>query len=812
MLKKGFNESKNQRSQIAVIITLIIAAVFLLTMVFINIYKVSTSKTSTSQAADKTALRIASKIGSLSNAYWQALISLVGFFTPLTIDSINKTAYVEYLTWQPLDWWGLFKLAAVVVATIAAFAITWNPVVLLTGIGLFASMSMMSGITQKFQDMSAYNSIREEALFQAMKDLQTDYVELKNLKVANKAIFQDPADLGSPTYDLTAILGMKDAIKVPRFLAWYYTKRYPLVDESVLKEAIEKFINGNNPQLRDGIKKFVYIAPGDWDAAGWRIRKLSYRLLGEDSYNVGEFDVTCPAGSCPGWVIDPADDSINLISLKLNEDVLEDDANKPWFLKDKLDGCFTICGLIGSCSGLLRRLHCDYEGLVGDVFCRPGLFCSTPMINQDDFDAVKEDMRVLLVRIKETINLPNAERLRGVMQWFGFFYDPAMHNADRTSKDPNPLTMYDHDIYLRLTRDKLKIAAWITGLRQIDENYMQINIPPHYDSYCLEGRGAEKKKCFETIDSCLCNHIECDECGNCWTACDDDPIGCTNERTATRMGIYGTCAGGDPYASHPVCNNGDLYSTVPAWCSIYDRANCKASHDCQGKDCSIPPESLSSIITEYYYQGQMSWRTYDANNYDWNAGPSEVKQAIQILKEWYDDLSGLQMIITDLQDEIDKLAGVDIRNAMVYAWTDSSASATNMPRYSHVVSISIKDYPERLPYFTESVTFGISWLATIKRRTLHNYYGVFEITASRYDQDQPNIIWNLRRRKQPLNQEYDTGILSSIVEDIQDTGKVALPREISLQAILDNYAVTSKTRVQYGPKKEDIAIINTDMP
>lgn len=829
MLKKGFTNSKNQRGQIAVIITLIIAAVFLLTMVFINIYKVSTSKTSTSQAADKTALRIASKLGSLSNAYLQALSNLgLVISTGITYDAVNKTAYLDYcgFAWN-LDWWDLPKLAAVVVATIAAFAITLNPVFLLTGIGLFVSMTMMNGITQKFQDMSAYNSIREDALFQAMRDLQTDYVELKNLVDTDTGkrtgVFQDPADPSSPTYDLTAVPGMKDAIKVPRFLAWYYTKRWPLVDESALKAAIDKFINGFDTQEKDGIRKFVYI--DDWDAAGWRIRKLSYRLLGKGSYTVGEFDVTCPSGSCPGWVIDPVTDSINLISLKLNSDELEDAADKPWFLKDKLDGCWTFCPLITPCTGLLRRLHCDYKSLEGDVFCSTttDIPCANPIVNRDDFDKVKEDMRLLLVRIKETINLPNAERLRGVMQWFSFFYDPTMHNADRTSKDPNPATMYDHDIYLRLARDKLKIAEWITGLKKIDADYMQKNIPPHYDSYCFEGKGGPPPSsvvdayCYTKIDDCLCNHIECDSCGNCETVCNDNPEGCINSKVAVQYGIYGTCAGNDPYASHPVCQagRGDLYSTIPAWCSIDDRTVCVSlSDDCENKTCGIPGENLGSIITEYNYQGQMSWRPYDASNYDWDAGPSEVKQAIQILEEWYEDLSKFQMIIADLQDEIDKLAGVGIRNAMVYAWTDSSASVTSMPQYSHVVSIGIKDYPERLPYITEKLTFGITWLGTCKRKTLHNYFGVFEITAARYDQDQPNKIWDLRRRQNPLTAQADVDKLGSIVIDIQKNGTIKDDPDLwrYLFDILTNDAVISKTRVRYGPKKEDIAIINTDMP
>ncbi len=782
------SKRKNLRSQIAVIITLIIAAILLMTMVFINIHKVSSIKTLTSQTSDKTALRIASKIGSISKAYWSALGD-----------------QEEACGWQwNIDLWGLFKLAVVAVVTMVAFLFVPNPVILLTGIGLFVSMAMGNAIMQKFQDMTAYNAIREEALFQGMQGLQSDYVELKNLGGANQGKFQDPSDPGSTIYNLTEIPTMIKELKVSRFLAWYYTQRFPLVDESVLKAAVGEFINGKIINKTDGLKEFVNI--DEWDTYGWKINKISWILEGQRGmYSAGPFTVTCGL-SCPGWVLNSARDRIKLISIK--EDGSLDD-NASWFIKDKLQGCDYL-PLLGprSCWGILKRLECDY----GSIFCNnPGC-----IVKQIEFDSVEGDMRLILAKIKEVLDLPIAERLRGLTQWFPFFYDPSAHNPDRSSKYNTGNFNEDnkYDIYLRLNRDKAYIQQWIDGLTNLNTNTIIPPIPPDYGSYCLEGRGNPNPAgyCYTGIDPCLCNHIKFDDCGTPYVYCDPNPEGCINLAEAEKYGIYGTCAGDDPYNSHPVCQNGDLYSTVPVWCSEYNRnEQCVSlSDDCEGKECSIPTESLAPVIKEYYYQGQMSWRpAYTYGIYDWTGGPTEVDQTIRVLQAWYDVLVTMQGIIEKLQVEIEKLQTPEIqalRNEIIYAWKDKASTTTDIPQYSHIVRLKIRNYPERLPYISESVSFAINWLGSWNCRKLHDYKGLFDVEVSRYDQDQPNMLWNLRRRQQPLNPQYDTGILSFIVDDIQDTGKVALPREISLQAILDNYAITSRTQTQYGPKKEDIAI------
>jgi len=800
-------QSKNQRSQIAVIITLIIALAFLMTMIFINIYKVSTIKTSTSQTADKTALRIASKIGSVSKVYFDALNS-IGWPWSVTIDPINKTAYV-YSCGLTLKWWSLPLLAVVALAGVVLFWLVPYVSVLLTGLGLFASMTMTSGITQKFQDMTAYNSIREEALFQAMAGLQTDYVELRNLGGAEQGVFQDPnPDAADPVtnikYNLSTIPGMKTAVKVPRFLAWYYTKRFPLVDETALKEAMEEFINGKDPLLRDGLKKFVYIDPADWDSTGWKIKKLSYTLLGARTGHpfAGQFTVTC--SSCPDWVLDPPTaDKIKLVGLDESDPpVLEGG-----FLLDK----FAKTGFIPS--GLLWRLQVDYP--LTQIFC--DLLCASPIVRDSDYNAVLEDMRLLLVRIQEVLNLPNAERLRGITQWFTPFYDPSAHNADHTAKVAGDTSS---DIHLRLTRDMEKIQTWITGLTSFNTNTIIPPIIPHYDSWCPEGGPDIKETCYTALDTCYCFTIAYDDSGNPYTVCEGDL--CTDAQSTLWWGNYGSCTDAD-HVNHPVCTVGDLYGGIPGWCfPLRMPTSCITKGD-EGGPCAAcePPSAQfgpSPIIeglfhTEYFFQGQFSWRPYGGpTQYDWNAGPTEVMQAIQILQEWYDDLARLKVVIETFQDKIAaNQAQYTLRNNIVYAWKDKPASVTDMPQYSHVARVTITDYPTYLPYITEKTDFAISWLLACKTRTLHDYYGTFEVTVSRYDQDQPNQLWNLRRRKSPLTAEYNIGTVNSIVNDIQTSGRITTGAlELLLLDILDNYAITSKSKAQYGPNREDISIISVD--
>jgi hypothetical protein len=694
--------------------------------------------------------------------------------------------------------------------------------------GLFVSMTMTSGIMQKFQDMSAYNSIREDALFQAMAGIQSDNVELRNTNLGNTAIFQEPSDSSSPTYDLTAISGMKSVRKVPRFFAWYYTKRFPLVDEGVLKDALDKFINGGpQPFMRDGLKRFVYIDPADWDSTKLRIKKLSYTLWGERTVHpvAGKFTVTC--GGCPGipYILDSVADKIKLINMDEDDNLIQ-------------GGALDAIGFTGTlplkldASGLLMELQNSY----GDIFCDLSCPFSTPIVRDSDWDKVREDMRVLLVRIKEVLNMPDAERLRGLTQWFTPFYDPSAHNADHSAKVAGDQSS---DLYLRLIRDKEMIQTWITNLSNFNQLQIIDKITLAYGSSCEQGRG-------EVTDQCYVDWTFYDPCWECTIGTITGPCGiaCTDKKGTPKAdarwaGNYGTCVSGPggappvpPYSGNPVCQNGigDFYQAIPAWCSDYRVVYClnfdsffceyqetqiTGDYRCCGT-CSAPGETFSSVIPQYKYQGQLSWRRFAAGQYDWTEGPTELGQAIDILQEWYDDLTRMQEVIAALQDQIAVLQDplqqqYTLRNNLVYAWTDKAGSVTNMPQYSHIASVAIKDYPLNLPYISEKTDFEISWIGGCKTRTLHEYKGSFEVKVSRYDQDQPNQIWNLRRRKNPLTAEYNIGTVNSIVSDIQTSGRITTGAlELLLLDILDNYAIISKSKVHYGPERADIAIIGVD--
>ncbi len=443
-------KKNNLRSQIAVIITLVIAFIILLTIVFINIFKVSTIKTTTSQAADKSALTLASQIGSLSKTYWDALHAADPSDTSETVCSA--------------DWFDLVKLAVAALAVVLLAAWFAAPLILLMGIGLFVSGMVMGGISQKFQDMSAYNSLRETALFQAVSMVQTDDVELKNIDgISGK--FLEP--ITGAEYDLSKIPAALAVRKVGRFDAWYYARRQPLVDDRALKTAANSFINGATGGLRDGIRKFVEI--DTWDPLHWKITELSYILAGQRSEYVGGFIVTC-GGSCPTWVRDSTKDLLRLIRVNDHDEYYEG------VLIDKFDG------------SLLRRLENDFgASYVQHIYCETGIFCNNPIVNEIDFRTVKEDMRHLLVRIKEVLNLPVSERLKGVTLWFASFYDPSAHepvtgrniyDADNTFA-PGEENLYQYDIHLRLARDIYYINKWIAGLDTFNNT---IIIPPIRDN------------------------------------------------------------------------------------------------------------------------------------------------------------------------------------------------------------------------------------------------------------------------------------------------------------------------------------------
>ncbi len=787
----------NRRSQIAVIITFVIAVIILFTAVFINISKVSQVKTSTSQAVDKSALGLASQLGSMSRYYKEKILKIGGVCPePCQVCGLSD--------WVPL--------AAVILTAIATAiaAFVFFPLVFVGAAAGAVSMALLSsmvlsGINAKFKEMSGYNAMRESALFQSLSATQSDDVELKAKTPGSGVFYEDSNnngvfDTGEPVYNLKDIPEMLNEKKASRFLAWYYTKRLPLVTDESMKGSIAVFISG--------IKGFI---DADERDAGNNITKLSFLITpksGERNY-----EVTCSGSSCPDWVKDAGTGKLRIVRM-------DSSAVYGGFLKDKL-------------SSLLSRLETKYNGF----FCE-GEGCK---IKPSDLNIlIDQDLKMFLFRCKEVLDTPVSERLSSISQWYPYFYDPTKHNADtRESIDGKD----DYDVYLRLSRDINRINTMINGLEALNNSTIKPGISDNHGGYCEEGRPDSDVvyNCFTAIASCSCWHTECGEY-SCWKVCDGNK--CETSLPARWHGNYGTCTGsGFDHSAHPVCQNGDLFGGLPNWCNNLKSVSCVSNNDSCDR-CSPPP---TSAVTDnsYNFQGQMSWEN--------TSGPTEVEQAIRILRALNDDISKIKLLIKDLAEAAMKqlpsrpyepytdtngngvhdaeepfydLNGNTVydtnlleflrRTEIVYAWKDKPVEGKT--QYSHLARVRIDGYPDNLPGVTESVEWFGAWMC----RTLNNYQGDVKITTSRYDQDQPTDIaeWQLRRRKQPGEEDFNKRKLEPMINDIQNTGKLSPGSsccadchgsycQSDIDELLNNYAITSCSTAHYGPEKSDIYIAET---
>ncbi|MDD5465665.1 MAG: Tad domain-containing protein [Candidatus Omnitrophica bacterium] len=749
------NLPTNRRSQIAVIITFVIAVIFLFMAVFINLSKVSQVKTTTSTAADKAALSLASQLGSMSHYYKDKVLG----------GQTEKTGY------------GWLALMLVLVGSIVG-GILISPVVLLTGLGLLVSMSMstsmLEGISDRFnKEMTTYTALRESALFGALLSTQSDDVELKRV---GAGIFRD--EVTGKDYDLSAIPEMRNANKVGRFAAWYYALRQPLVSDDDLKEALDKFKNG--------LKRFIAI--DEWDNTKWKISRLSYFIEPVPAQNSANYEITCT--SCPAWVKDIAHKQIAIMKI---------DATQP-------DGPSQITGgfLKDKFLSLLSRLSYAY----GLTFCsKPETFTQTAIC--DDVVKLMEDLRMFLFRSKELVDTPMTEALNSTTQWLPFFYDSAQHNLDKSSIDGD----LEDDAYERLTRDQNTINSWITELEKLNNTTIKPEIINNHGGYCEQGRPDSDvvSNCFTALESCYCWHTECGEY-SCWKVCDGSK--CKTSLPARWHGNYGTCTGsGFNHTTHPVCQKGDLYQAQPDylgsnWCNKLRSVPC-VSHNDSCDQCSPPPTS-TVMDNSYNFQGQMSWEN--------TSGPTEVEQALKILRALNYDIGSIKKSIEEYVDaQIKHLTptclpglpcALKIRNEIVYAWKDKPKSDGSQ-QFSHFVQVAIEGYPEKLPYISETV----KWLGQKKTWKLENAAGDLKIMVRRYDQDQPTDVgktdkgWELKRRKTPGAEEFSPKQLEDIVADIQADGKIDSTQN-SVDSIL-GYAITSCSKAHYGPEKRDIYISGT---
>jgi hypothetical protein len=775
---------KNQRSQIAVIVALFIGVIFLFTIVILNIAKVSNIKMLEANAVDKAALRVASSIGSLANAYYRELGSAT------VKEVINYDLLLRLLLAALVTLALLFLGPLLFISPVQA---------ILTGIGIIVSLAMAAGINRGFQEMTLRNGVRESAVYQILQSVVSDDVELK--VTGTPGIFQAIDASGAfigPTYDLRKVPMMTWHKKVSRFQAWYKTKRFPLVDDSTVQTGINNFIY--DPV--SGIKRYIDI--DYYNPSKFLMEKFSWLtdIMGMSSAT--RYQVTCGTtqaqGVCPSWVkvpIDPMYQYVRVMRIDENEAV------SGGFLDEKF-------------IPLLNRLQTAYGGI----------YCGSCPITSDDYNTVKKSLQDTLLRFKEVVNMPVNQRIGGLGQWFPFFYWEEKHLCDphNVSADGD----YDYDIYLRLEQNRKKMEDWITALENLNNTQLVPNIPPSYGSWCVQGRGADAVSCYHNIGTCFviawCQHEVCNDSKDCWWVCDG--VECIDWLPGRWYGDYGTCVGnGTDFNGHPVCTlggAGDLYNGRPAWCDALQPDPCRTHSDGCGS-CTAPGQNPIAPQTPHYFQGQNSFANPDNST---SAGPTEVKQAIRLLWGIINNMNKMQLTIINLYNVIRQdtppnptctnccapnLLAVQkeyLRNNAVYAWRDKP-HRDGRPQYAHLVTVNVTNFPWELPYITQKLTW---WLYVIPRTRYELFAssGEFTFGVSRYDQDQPTPWWNFRRRRMTLGPEYNVATLNSIVDEVQSTGKVDnVSNANAIMEIKAFYAINSSAKVEYGPVKSDIKLTET---
>ena len=740
----GSKNSRNIKSQIAIIITFVIAVIILMVIVFMNIAKVSEVKVVTAKAVDTSALAIASNIGSMSHYLKENVLE----------------GHAEICEWT--FWVSLVKLIPSLV-----FAIPSLPLELgqLVGESLFKkpSLSIQKAIRETFsEDMNIYNSVRESALYNAVASLQAD--DVRTVPIGGGIFCEDingdgSCDAGGRSFDLSGIDGIENESSIDRFSAWYHAKRLPLVSEEGLRGKLDDFLSN----LEE------YIKLSGWDDAKWIFNDAAFtvKTIGP---GYGDIDVTCSSDSCPSWVFDAEDDRISISSIKESEKDGDGNYDPFGFLEEKFHS-------------LSMRLKTSYPGNISFCPDEPPWWCLWCTSDCAEVEAAVKHLTELVAKIKEVLELPISIRAQTMNVWFAPFYD-----VDYT----HSLEGGEHDIYDQLNLANEHIFDWYAELEVLDdgddENDGIRDDIAEARGECTHGRGDDTTRECDSIYSPHCDPEAADKCNDYYYCgesdfcCDD----CCHESVVCAWeGIYWTCC-----ETPPVCNNGDLYSTAPSWCP-HTRKDDPCDESCT--DCS---NSWDCTGESKNYQGLLAY-----NN---TSGLTEVGQAMEILEALWTAIDEIKREIKKFSDELEAvLAGDDLlRNEIVYAWKGKDerqhlvrAGIENYPE-------KFPSIAERKNYWGLRKCFVLEdYENTAATENLFNF------TTARYDEDMTIATWDMRyRKKLEEGEEFSKSSLEAIITDVFDDAEISESNQLRVTDLANNYAILSEVTIYYGPEKEDIRI------
>jgi hypothetical protein len=772
-------KNKKTPGQVVVIITIFIAVIIFLSIVLINIGKISDIKTSTSQIADGGALNLASQWSMYCNTIRDTMMRKAALVRIWGLN-INVCISCTETRCECLNWGLLIPLAAIFlsIALMPFVPIISAALVLVFFNPLFNEVNaiMKGGFQSAAAQMTQYASMRESSILAMLSQAQFDDELADRMGSSDMFRFRydcvmEPGHTTcTPVYywydlkDTPVAASIKSKQRIPRFSAWYWSKRYHWVTEAALIPEVKAFIAA----LVD-ITEF-----NTWDQAKWEYTEVSLKVPANN--------ITCASGDCPEWAV-PEKRIVRILShISTDEKTIID---KLWdWLNGALGGINQSGFLPVKFTSLTKRLLDTpiYEHQIHyasrtqiDLPFRLGIWSLT--YDTSEIMVVSEALRGMMLRAVELLNTPVSHRIPSLNSWL-----PAWYNKEDHSQD----------IYTRLGilldggavegKELQGIRSWITDLNAIDQHVSAIVPEPNGD--CVNGTGDPAEDC-SSVDCC-----EWDDSGHCTCACRC----CHPYNDCTWFGTYCSCSP-ELHTELGFCpsGHGDIYSESSACRSLPNR-----HPSCPCGDCTGPHDPSWESVQACRFQGQLNW----ANN----GGPTEIAQAIEILESLVTALETLRDKIKTFADRADAIMYptnetiIQLQKEAIYGWQDKHGN-------SNIVRVNLDNYPARrlLPYIKESYGwFGFTKIWTLEGQTKGL---VGDITVQRYTSDiSVGSWWDLRYRMNPGGTPWPLDNLGrngvGIIHDIQGTG---IPSDAAPG--LNTYGgITSETKGYYGIAKEDIYI------